>query len=123
MRFSPTTLQELKMDRFDKTERINFFEFIGKRVNELWSPFVKIMVYTVLNALQDTTHNKYYKPFFSDAENPQETYIGQLNLASIVKKVEEDESALDYREKKMYQSSNRTIKENVLVLHHSSWGK
>lgn len=80
MRFSPTTLQELKMDRLEKSERVTFLELIGQRVSKLWRPFIKIMVYTVLNALDDNVQNKYYKPFFSDAENPQETYIGQLNL-------------------------------------------
>ena len=32
--------------------------------------------------------NKYFKPFFSDAENPLDTYIGQLNLDQIVAAVE-----------------------------------
>ena len=71
MRFTPSTLQELKMDKLEKSERNNFMETISKRVNYLWKPFIKIMIYTVINALNGEVHNKYYKPFFSDAENPQ----------------------------------------------------
>ena len=44
---------------------------IHKRVSNLWKPFVQIMVYTSVNAMNGEVHNKYYKPFFSDAENPQ----------------------------------------------------
>lgn len=33
--------------------------------------------------------NKYLKPFFSDAEHPEDTIIGQLNLEQIVQEKEE----------------------------------
>ena len=49
---------------------------------------MKILVHTILNALNGQLFNQYFKPFFSDAENPHETYIGQLNLGQIVETVE-----------------------------------
>lgn len=49
---------------------------------------MKILVHTILNTLDGRLSNRYFKPFFSDAENPLETYIGQLNLAQIVETIE-----------------------------------
>ena len=39
--------------------------------------------------------NKYFKPFFSDAEDPHDTYIGQLNLDQIVATVSRAESKFE----------------------------
>lgn len=45
---------------------------------------MKIVSYTIFCVLTGDDKNKYLKPFFSDAEHPEETIIGQLNLEQIV---------------------------------------
>ena len=49
--------------------------------------------------------NKYFKPFFSDAENPLDTYIGQLNLDQIVTAVEKLDLKSELAEKMGKRSS------------------
>lgn len=44
---------------------------------------MRIILHTVFNCINGKVYNKYFKPFFSDAENPGETYIGQLNLDQV----------------------------------------
>jgi hypothetical protein len=46
----------------------------------------------VFNCIEGKIYNKYFKPFFSDAENPNETYIGQLNLDQVVMAVRRQET-------------------------------
>lgn len=53
---------------------------------------MKIVVHTVFNCIYGKINNKYFKPFFSDAENPNDTYIGQLNLDQVVMAVKKVES-------------------------------
>lgn len=53
---------------------------------------MKIVVHTVFNCIYGKINNKYFKPFFSDAENPSDTYIGQLNLDQVVMAVKKVES-------------------------------
>jgi hypothetical protein len=68
MRFVPETLLNLKLDKGDVQE---YEERVEAKVNELWPSFVRIMVYTVINSYKAISYNKYFKPFFSDAPNPQ----------------------------------------------------
>lgn len=85
MRFVPLALHDLKMDKNDRSS--NLLELIRERVHYLWEHLIKIITHTILNCVYGKVYNKYFKPFFSDAENPSETYIGQLNLAQVVQSV------------------------------------
>ena len=42
------------------------------------------MSYTIFCVERGIEQNRYLKPFFSDAEHPEQTIIGQLNLEQIV---------------------------------------
>ncbi len=81
IRFSPAALKELKMEKWAGE--------VGKKVRELWRPFLTIVSYTVLHLTKGSDKNKYLKPFFSDAEHPEDTIIGQLNLEQIVEEKQE----------------------------------
>jgi hypothetical protein len=70
------------MDKIDKSNLL--LELIRQRVLYLWPYLLRIIIHTVLNCTLNKAYNKYFKPFFSDAENPGETHIGQLNLDQIV---------------------------------------
>ncbi len=48
------------------------------------------MAYTVLGVLRGSEKSKYLRPFFSDAEHPEDTIIGQLNLEQIVEERERE---------------------------------
>lgn len=91
MRFVSHALHELRMDKLDRSSN-NLLDLIKQRVNYLWPFLLKIIIHTVINCTSNRTHNKYFKPFFSDAENPSETHIGQLNLDQIVIAVKRHES-------------------------------
>jgi hypothetical protein len=80
IRFSPAALKELKIEKW--TVEIN------KKIRDLWKPFLKIVSYTVFCVMKGEPANKYLKPFFSDAERPEDTIIGQLNLEQIVEEKE-----------------------------------
>lgn len=90
MRFVPHALHELKIDKNDRST--NLLDLIGDRVHYLWEFLIRIITHTILNCVYGKVYNKYFKPFFSDAENPSETYIGQLNLAQVVQAVKRVES-------------------------------
>jgi hypothetical protein len=62
---------------------------VARKIRELWRPFLKIVSYTIFCVENGIEQNKYLKPFFSDAEHPEETIIGQLNLEQIVEEKEE----------------------------------
>jgi hypothetical protein len=79
-----------KNERWDRSN--NLFELIRQRVDYLWEPLLRIIIHTVFNCLAGKIYNKYFKPFFSDAENPSETYIGQLNLDQVVMAVRRQET-------------------------------
>ena len=81
MRFAQPVLEELNIEGEEKQK------LIQGRVGILWRPFIIILTHTVLNCLSGKLTNKYFKPFFSDAENLYNTYIGQLNLEQIVEVV------------------------------------
>ena len=72
LRFSPAALRELKMEKWSAE--------VGRKIRDLWRPFLKIVAYTVFGVLRGSEKSKYLKPFFSDAEHPEDTIIGQLNL-------------------------------------------
>ena len=76
IRFSERALRELRMERWAVE--------IGERIVELWAPFLKVVAYTTFCVAKGVNSNKYLKPFFSDADRPEETIIGQLNLRQIV---------------------------------------
>lgn len=81
IRFSPAALKELRIEKWSLE--------VNKKIKELWRPFLKVVSYTVFCVLTGEEKNKYLKPFFSDAEHPEETIIGQLNLEQIVEEKEE----------------------------------
>jgi hypothetical protein len=81
IRFTVPALRELKMDRWSGE--------VTRKIRELWRPFLKIVSYTIFCVEKGIEQNKYLKPFFSDAEHPEETIIGQLNLEQIVQTKEE----------------------------------
>jgi hypothetical protein len=85
MRFVPLALHDLKMDKNDRSNSL--LDLIEQRVHYLWEHLIRIITHTILNCVNGKVYNKYFKPFFSDAENPNETYIGQLNLAQVVQSV------------------------------------
>ena len=77
----------------DKSDRSNtLLDLIKQRVIYLWPYLLRILIHTVLNCISNRIYNKYFKPFFSDAENPGDTHIGQLNLDQIVMAVKKNES-------------------------------
>ena len=76
IRFSNGALKELKMEKWSIE--------VGRKIRELWRPFIKIVAYTLFCVLRGHEKNLYLKPFFSDAEHPEDTIIGQLNLEQIV---------------------------------------
>ena len=84
IRFSPAALKELKIEKWALE--------VNKKIKELWRPFLKIVSYTVFCVLTGEDKSKYLKPFFSDAEHPEDTIIGQLNLEQIVEGKEEKPS-------------------------------
>jgi hypothetical protein len=84
IRFSPAALRELKIEKWSIE--------VNKKIKELWRPFLKIVSYTVFSVLKGHEKNKYLKPFFSDAEHPEDTIIGQLNLEQIVEDKEDKPS-------------------------------
>lgn len=93
MRFTEKALRELKIEKTDKFERINgLSELIKHRVEYLWEPLIRVITHTILNCVSGQNNNKYFKPFFSDADNTNETYIGQLNLDQVVLAVKKMES-------------------------------
>ena len=57
---------------------------VGRKIEDLWRPFLRIVSYTIFCVERGIENNRYLKPFFSDAENPEQTIIGQLNLEQIV---------------------------------------
>ena len=57
---------------------------VNKKIRQLWRPFLIIVSYTIFSLNKGNQKNKYLKPFFSDAEHPEDTIIGQLNLEQIV---------------------------------------
>jgi hypothetical protein len=59
MRFTPAALRELKMEKWTGE--------VGRKIRDLWRPFLKIVTYTVLGVLRGSEKSKFLKPFFSDA--------------------------------------------------------
>jgi len=72
IRFTNLALRELKIEKWGGE--------VNKKIKTLWRPFLKIVSYTILSVVRGQEKNKYLKPFFSDAEHPEDTIIGQLNL-------------------------------------------
>jgi hypothetical protein len=70
---------------------------VGRKIRDLWRPFLKIVAYTVLGVLRGSEKSKYLRPFFSDAEHPEDTIIGQLNLEQIVEEREREEREKEER--------------------------
>jgi len=81
------------MDKNDRWERPNsIVDIVKQRVEYLWEPLIRIITHTILNCVEGKNVNKFFKPFFSDAENSSETYIGQLNLDQVVMAVRKMEN-------------------------------
>lgn len=44
---------------------------VSQRVQELWPSFLKVVAHTTFCVTRGVDHNKYLRPFFSDAEHPE----------------------------------------------------
>lgn len=82
LRFTRSALQEMKAEKWTET--------IGLKVKELWPTFIDIFTYCLYCTLENIQKNKFVKPLFSDATNPEDTLIGQLSLRQIMNEAERD---------------------------------